>query len=164
MKTPEQQVFGPVTQAELHQWLNQGRISAECQIRPEEQPEWASAGDYFGVLRPPTRMSVGGGGTGQATNPYGTTSFYARDPMIVPHRGGLILVLGILGWVFTCPVLAVAAWVMGVSDLREMRYGRMDPSGMGLTQAGQILGMVCTLLWLGGLLVLLFAAAFMMIG
>jgi hypothetical protein len=66
----------------------------------------------------------------------------------VPHRGGMILVFGILGWVFTCPVFSVMAWVMGTSDLREMRSGRMDSSGMGLTQAGHILGMIYTLLWL----------------
>ena len=60
----------------------------------------------------------------------------------------MILVLGILGWLFTCPIFAVMAWVMGTSDLREMRSGRMDSSGMGLTQAGHILGMIYTLLWL----------------
>jgi K+ transporter len=60
----------------------------------------------------------------------------------------MILVFGILGWIITCPVFSVMAWMMGTSDLREMRTGRMDSSGMGLTQAGQILGMIYTLLWL----------------
>jgi hypothetical protein len=65
-----------------------------------------------------------------------------------PHRGGLILVLGILGWIIGCPIFSVAAWMMGSSDLREMRCGRMDPAGKGLTQAGYILGMIYCLLWI----------------
>lgn len=65
-----------------------------------------------------------------------------------PHRGGLILVLGILGWIVGCPIFGVAAWMMGASDLREISYGRMDPAGKGLTQAGYVLGMVYSLLWI----------------
>ncbi len=65
-----------------------------------------------------------------------------------PHRGGLILVLGILGWIVGCPIFSVAAWMMGSSDLREMRCGRMDPAGKGLTQAGYVLGMIYSLLWI----------------
>ena len=73
----------------------------------------------------------------------------------IPHRGGLILVLGILGWVVGCPIFSVAAWMMGSSDLREMRYGRMDPAGKGITQAGSILGMVYSLLWIVFLVILM---------
>lgn len=58
-----------------------------------------------------------------------------------PHRGGLILALGILSWV-VCPILSIIAWVMGNQDLKEMDAGRMDPEGRGLTQAGKIIGIV----------------------
>ena len=37
-----------------------------------------------------------------------------------------------------------------------MRSGRMDPSGMGLTQAGQILGMIYSILWILFFLLFLF--------
>jgi hypothetical protein len=36
----------------------------------------------------------------------------------------------------------IAAWVMGASDLSEIRAGRMDPSGESTTRVGMILGMV----------------------
>ena len=62
-----------------------------------------------------------------------------------PHRGTLILVLGILGLV-CCFILGIIAWVMGNGDLREMNMGRMDPSGQGLTQAGKICGMISVIL------------------
>ena len=37
---------------------------------------------------------------------------------------------------------------MGNTDLREMHRGQMDESGMSLTQAGMVLGMIATILWL----------------
>jgi hypothetical protein len=74
-----------------------------------------------------------------------------------PHRGTLILVLGILGLV-VCAPLAIAAWVMGSGDLKEMDAGTMDPSGRGITNAGKICGIIGTILLVLGLLI--FAAAF----
>jgi len=64
-----------------------------------------------------------------------------------PHRGGLILAFGILAWM-TCFLFGVAAWAMGVEDLRAMRAGEMDPSGEGLTRAGMILGAISVVLTL----------------
>lgn len=62
-----------------------------------------------------------------------------------PHRGVMILVLGILGLVL-CVICGIVAWVMGNGDFREMDAGRMDPAGRGLTQAGKICGMISVIL------------------
>ena len=67
----------------------------------------------------------------------------------MPHRGGLILALGILG-IVCCFICGIIAWVMGNGDLRQMDAGRMDPSGRGLTQAGKICGMVSVILQIVG--------------
>lgn len=64
-----------------------------------------------------------------------------NNPMMRPHRGTMILVLGILGIVL-CLICGIIAWVMGSADLREMQAGRMDPNGEGLTKAGKICGMI----------------------
>ena len=64
---------------------------------------------------------------------------------VAPHRGVLILVLGIIG-IVCCFICGIIAWVMGNNDLREIDAGRMDPSGRGLTQAGKICGMVGVIL------------------
>jgi len=82
---------------------------------------------------------------------------------MTPHRGGMILALGILGLII-CFVIGIVAWVMGGNDLREMDAGRMDPSGRGLTQAGKILGIVAVAIQLIGLtlwilMVVVFGAA-----
>ena len=70
-----------------------------------------------------------------------------------PHRGVLILVLGILSFVLCGIFTAIPAWVMGNSDLRAMDAGQMDPSGRGLTQAGKICGMIAVILSIIGLVV-----------
>jgi hypothetical protein len=77
---------------------------------------------------------------------------YSTQQTLRPHRGGLILALGILGLV-CCFICGIIAWVMGNSDLKEMAAGRMDPSGQGLTQAGKICGMVSVILQIVGLVI-----------
>jgi hypothetical protein len=68
-----------------------------------------------------------------------------------PHRGTVIIVLGILGLV-VCAPLAIAAWVMGSNDLKEMDAGTMDPTGRGTTNAGKICGIIGTILMVLGLI------------
>jgi hypothetical protein len=62
-----------------------------------------------------------------------------------PHRGTLVLVLGILGLIICQPV-GIAAWLMGNADLKEIGAGTMDPEGKTLTQIGKILGIIATVL------------------
>lgn len=69
-----------------------------------------------------------------------------------PHRGTLILTLGIVSIVTSMTwflgliglIIGVCAWVMGQRDLRKMRANTMDPQGLGTTQAGWICGIIGT--------------------
>jgi hypothetical protein len=70
---------------------------------------------------------------------------------LVPHRGSTILTLGILSLVI-CFICGPIAWAMGNTDLTEMRSGRMDPDGEGLTNAGRICGIIGTILGIVGIL------------
>jgi hypothetical protein len=72
------------------------------------------------------------------------TQTVAQQPFR-PHRGAVVLVLGILG-IAVCFICGIIAWVMGKNDLRQMDVGIMDPSGRGLTQAGKICGMVSVII------------------
>jgi hypothetical protein len=66
---------------------------------------------------------------------------------LTEHRGGIVLAFGIIAITGIMPIpFAPIAWLLGNADLREMRAGRMDPSGEGLTNVGRILGMISTLL------------------
>src|SRR5262245_9082668 len=86
------------------------------------------------------------------------------------HRGGPILLLGILSLVtpfLACPtlgistfigvVLGVIAWVMGANDLSKMKTGAMDPEGEGNTRGGYVCGIIGVVL---NLLVLLACGTF----
>src|SRR5262249_44770268 len=69
-----------------------------------------------------------------------------RRRYLAPHRGSLIMALGIIS-LFTLPlVLGPIAWIMGSNDLEEMRRGRMDPEGESNTNTGRICGMIGTIL------------------
>jgi uncharacterized membrane protein YccF (DUF307 family) len=88
-----------------------------------------------------------------------------------PHRGNLVMLLGIFGTVcggialtaFCCSglpgilaliglPLSIMAWTMGGRDLAKMNEGVMDPQGRGSTQGGMICGIVGTVLNSLGLL------------
>src|SRR5262249_13243524 len=71
-----------------------------------------------------------------------------RHPGQQPHRGTMILVFGILSLVMGCLgiVFGPIAWTMGNADLVEMRAGRMDPEGEGMTNAGRVCCMIGTIL------------------
>ena len=75
-----------------------------------------------------------------------------------PHRGTLILILGIGALVgpflsLPTPILGPFAWWLGNIDLKEMDAGRMDPEGRQHTQIGKICGMVATIMMIVGLVV-----------
>jgi hypothetical protein len=169
MRTPEGQLFGPTDWSELSRWATEGRLAADCQLADSASGPWRSAADWFPALKPvsaapaskpgPPFHPWAGEHIASPTPAAGATG--PVNPMgreyVAPHRGGLILVLGILGFAINCPVFCLMAWVMGSSDLREMQAGRMDRSGEGLTQVGQVLGMILSLLWiLAGVVIVLF--------
>ncbi len=98
-------------------------------------------------------------------NRYAVDDDYPRSEMrfrkfdCEPHRGGLILTMGIISLVLPFLCLAIIgwvpgllAWIMGGSDLKRMRSGDIDPEGFGSTQAGWVCGIIGTLL--NGMLVL----------
>jgi hypothetical protein len=65
-----------------------------------------------------------------------------------PHRAATILWLAVVSY-FVCTPLAVLALVMAIRDVREMRAGRMDPSGEALTWVGLVLAAFPTMLLAG---------------
>ena len=59
----------------------------------------------------------------------------------------MILAFGLIGLLGGLAIpFGIIAWIMGNSDLAEIRAGRMDPEGEGLTQAGRIMGMISVIL------------------
>jgi len=145
LRIPEGEVFGPVARGELDQWKEEGRIDADCQIAQNDPSKWRPATALYADLTDPAPLVVAGDSPGAAAAPTaGTTA--EGGPVasgeLAPHRGTLILVLGILG-LTTCSLAAgLPAWIMASRDLRAMRAGRMNRDGEKLTQIGQLLGVI----------------------
>lgn len=105
--------------------------------------------------------------SGQPTNPYAMPpadvgpqaplGWAPGQQYMKPHRGTLILVLGIFSAIgfFCCLTWPCGpiAWILGSNDLKAMRSGRMDPSGERLTRGGMIVGIIGTVLVVGWLAV-----------
>lgn len=158
MRTPEGHTYGPVKKSELDNWAAEGRMAADCLLSQSASGPWSPATQLFPALRPlPTSPVVTAAPSAPPIGAILGTSPSATGQYVVPHRGGLILVLAVLGIVMTCPIFSLMAWVMGSGDLREMQNGRMDRSGESITRLGYFLGMILSLLWIGGAVLVLFA-------
>ncbi len=76
-----------------------------------------------------------------------------RRTKLAPHRGTMVLTLGIcsFGGVVLFPlawagiVCGILAWVFGHKDLARIKNREMDPEGEGPTKAGMICGMIATI-------------------
>lgn len=164
MRTPEGTTYGPVDDRELDRWIAEGRLAADCQLSNNSTGPWQPATSKFPNLKsvaPPPQPTVAP--AFQPASPFSPAPAALNARYQVPHRGGLILVLGLLGFVVGCPIFSLMAWVMGSGDLQQIQSGRMDPSGESLTRAGQILGMLLAIPWIIGaaivLVVIVIAAA-----
>lgn len=62
-----------------------------------------------------------------------------------PHRGTLILALGVLS-ILGCIPLGPIAWWMGMHDVMRMADGKIDRRGKLPTDIGRFLGMTVTVL------------------
>lgn len=121
--------YGPVEAQQVRQWVQEQRMQPTDMVWCDGMPDWQPANTVAELLTP-------------ATPPEGPW-----EPIrhIRPHRGTLILVLGIAG-LTCCAPLGICAWVMGSIDLKAMAAGQMDPTGRDNTNAGRICGVIATIL------------------
>jgi hypothetical protein len=168
------QQYGPVDDAAIREWIKSGRVQPSDHVWTEGMAQWQPASQVAALsdaFADPSREQ-GAAQSGPAPveglyqPPQPQVPYEAQAQPYTPtrplkaHRGGQVLVFGILGMV-CCLIFGIIAWSQGSSDIKEMDAGVMDPSGRGLTQAGRILGIIGCVLGIIGLLVNLgtFAAA-----
>ena len=174
IRTNDDKTYGPIAKSELDSWVAEGRVTAESQLRRDGDgdTQWQNAEILYPVLSG-TRSGTNANPFSAATspsNPYASPQATSiRTPNTGaghhtrPHRGGLILALGIFAFMTgacTCLIPGICAWYMGNEDLHAMRTGRMDSNGHGLTMAGMILGIVATILNGLGLFIGIIGGAF----
>lgn len=69
LRTPDGVSYGPVSRAELEEWVRQGRVTSDCDVRGESDSQWQAADTIFPALAPWTpgsqaaAPSSGGGGS-----------------------------------------------------------------------------------------------------
>lgn len=150
MRAEDGRVYGPVSRADLDGWAREGRVSPRASLAREGTEAWQPAVQLYPHLA--TQGSMGGGSNPFADRPSSAGQVFSAANMggaygapvgggsryAQPHRGGLILSFAIISWVI-CFFFGIAALIMGLQDMSAMKQGRMDPSGMGLTQAGVII-------------------------
>ncbi len=141
------QQYGPVAEAELRQWLAQGRLKPTDLVWREGMSGWVPASSVLASAAPPPTP---GAPAYVPPPPRSAPAMQGPRQHMEPHRGTIVLVLGIVGLV-VCFICGIIAWVMGSRDLAKMRAGTMDPSGEGNTRAGMICGMISTILAAVGL-------------
>lgn len=151
--------YGPVDKSELDRWAAEGRVTAQSQLRRESETMWRPAGNVYASLgggiaetssANPFSDQAGKGGANPYASPAGTYAPPAQPGVggfVKPHRGVTILVMALCSFICNpCLALSIGAWVMANNDLKEIRAGRMDQSGHGLTVAGMVIAIISTIL------------------
>lgn len=167
-------MFGPAAWDQLRQWVEQGRVTADCQLAVGEGRVWQPADSVFAELTIKPAIPIHEAeplvpatiaetiDVPDQPSPIAPTRRIELPttpddrPFLRKHRGGLILMLGLLGVLVACPILSLMAWVMGSEDLRAIDEGKMDPAGRRQTLVGQRFGMVISLVWIAGCMLALF--------
>jgi len=155
LRTETGDEYGPVAKYVLDAWLSQGRITSRCFLRREDSSSYQPAAAIYSSLQgsspSPVQRNPFADRPEQEDHPYAAPQAGSQSMKlgghVTPHRGGVVLALGICALVFNvCLVPGIMAWYMGSSDLKAMNRGDMDLEGHSLTQVGMILGIAGTVL------------------
>lgn len=77
------------------------------------------------------------------------------DISLPPHRGDVVLFLGVLS-LLMCGPLGLVAWTLGSRDLRRIRRGELSAKRIGMLRAGRLCGIIGTFLFTAGLVFCVF--------
>ena len=140
------QRHGPVDTTTLADMLTHGGLDGFTTVWKNGMATWEPVGSipelagYLQQALPPSAPSQ--------SIPV-SQNFPVQQKQMASHRGGTILIFGLLG-LFCCIIFGISAWTMGSSDLQKMDAGLMDSTGRGSTQAGKICGMISVILGIIG--------------
>jgi prepilin-type processing-associated H-X9-DG protein len=122
----DQKQYGPIAEAQLRQWIADGRAAAQSKVQIEGATEWKVLSDlpeFSDVLK---------------------SSAPPPLPAAVPKTSGMAvtsLVLGILG-MFTCGLTALFGLVFGIIALVKVKNSKGATGGRGIALAGVIVSAV----------------------
>lgn len=83
-------------------------------------------------------------------------TFPESTPYPEASQASTALVISIVGLV-CCQVLGIVAWVMANNELEAIKTGRRNPTNEGTATAARIIGIVATVIFGIGVVLLIFA-------
>ena len=131
----DQKQYGPVTEEQLRQWIRDGRLNPQSQVKAESDAEWrplSAFPEFADALA--TRSAARG-----TPPPLSSTA-----PPLPAKTSGLAitsLVLGILG-LFTCGITALFGLILGVMALVKAKGSRGAVGGSGIALAGIVVSAI----------------------
>lgn len=130
----DQKQYGPITEAQLRQWIADGRVNAQTQVQVEGATEWKTAAEI-----PEFQAALAG-----AVPPSLSPALTAATITVAPKMSGLAvtsLVLGILG-VATCGITVLLSapigLILGFVAMRKIGKSQGQLRGKGVALAGII--------------------------
>jgi hypothetical protein len=126
----DQKEYGPIPEAQLRQWIADGRANARSKLKAEGATEWKTLADFpefHDVLKSPVPPTLAAG-----------------DSASTSKLSGLAvtsLVLGILG-MFSCGLTAIFGLILGIIAVTKVKNSRGALTGFGIALAGLIVSAV----------------------
>jgi len=136
----DQKQYGPVTEEQLRQWILDGRLNAQSQVKAESDAEWRPLSAF-----PEFAATLAAKSAASGTPPPSPST----APPLPAQTSGLAvtsLVLGILG-LFTCGVTALFGLILGIMAMVKAKPpGRGAAGGSGIALAGVIVSAIFLLM------------------
>jgi len=130
----DQQEYGPIPEAQLRQWIADGRANAQSRAKAEGMTDWKPLAD-FPEFADALKIST-------------PPRLPANTSTVSPKTSGLAitsLVLGIVG-IFTCGLTALFGLILGIVAMVKVKNSRGALTGNGLALAGTIVSGVALML------------------
>ena len=136
----DQKQYGPVTEEQLRQWILDGRLNPQSQVKAESDAEWRPLSAFPEFTAALAARSAASGAP---------TPLPSAAPPLPAKTSGLAvtsLVLGILG-LFTCGITALFGLILGIMAMVKAKSpGRGAAGGSGIALAGVIVSAIFLLM------------------
>jgi hypothetical protein len=167
VRPPDGAVYGPVDQAAVLRWLQEGRLNNESHIKQVNDSQWIGVPAWLFQIKQSSNPIVGTDqpGKGASQNPFGSAPVSANQSAGYAHPGNgiWILVLGIFSWIL-CPTLfgsfacSTIAIIMAKSELANIKSGRTPESQRMMALTGMWLSIINLCCVVGAVVFVIFVA------
>lgn len=147
--------YGPVTAAQVREWIAQRRANAQTMVQGEGSSEWRPLGtfpEFASALNAPPVISVPTASVVADDNPMSTVVPYKNPKALIAYYLAIFSLIPCFGL-----PLGIAALCLGVAGLRVVR---IHPNAHGKVHAwvGVVLGGLCALANVGVIVAMVVAS------